>query len=102
MNRSKDIEKCLSIVNSNQFLQADKNPTAPIERKVQRTLRRKKKIPSLLYPKTYSIRLSPGWFYGTAKLHKFKDNGTVEDLSLGPIISNMVTAMYELGKYLAQ
>ena len=40
LNRSKYIEKCLSIVNSSQFLQVDKDPTASIERKVQRTLRK--------------------------------------------------------------
>ena len=31
-----------------------------------------------------------------------KDNGTVEDLPLRPIISNIRTATYELAKYLAQ
>ena len=54
LNHSKYIEKCLSIVNSNQFLQVDKDPTASIERKAQKTLRKiKDKIPSLLYSKTY-------------------------------------------------
>ena len=75
LNRSKYIEKCLSIVNSNEFLQVDKDPTASIERKVQRTLRKTKdKIPSLLYLKIYPSVSSPGQFYGTAKLHKFKGN----------------------------
>ena len=103
LNRSKYIEKCLSIVNSSQFLQAHKDPTASIERKVQRTLRKiKDKTPSLLYSKIYSTGLSPGRFYGTAKLHKVKDNGTVEDLPLRPITSNIRTATYELAKYLDQ
>ena len=54
LNHSKYIKKCLSIVNSNQFLQVDKDPTASIERKVQKTLRKiKDKIPSLLYSKIY-------------------------------------------------
>ena len=35
-------------------------------------------------------------------MHKFKGNGAVEDLSLRPIISNIVTAMYKLAKHLAQ
>ena len=97
LNRSKYIEKCLSIVNSSQFLQVDKDPTASIERKVQRTLRKiKDKIPALLYSKVYPTRSSPGRFYGTAKLHKVKDNGTVEDLPLRPIILNIRTATYEL------
>ena len=50
LNRSKYIETSLSIVNSSQFLQVDKDPTAFIERKVERTLRKiKDKIPALLY-----------------------------------------------------
>ena len=32
LNRSKYIEKCLSIINNNQFLEVDKDPTASIER----------------------------------------------------------------------
>ena len=70
--------------------------------KVQRTLRKiKDKIPSLLYSKIYPTGSSTGGFYGTAKLHKVKNNGTVEDLPLTPIISNIRTATYKLAKYLA-
>ena len=43
LNRSKYIEKCLSIVNSNQFLQVDKDPTASIERKVQKNAKKNKR-----------------------------------------------------------
>ena len=103
LNRSKYIEKCLSIVNSNQFLQVDKDPTASTERKVQKRLRKiKDKIPSLLYSNIYPTRSAPGQFYGTAKLYKLKDNRTVEDLPLRPIISNIGTATYKLAKYLAR
>ena len=97
LNRSRYIEKCVSIVNSSQFLQVDKDPTASIERKVQRTLTKiKDKIPSLLSSKIYSTGSSPARFHGTAKLRKVKDNGTVEDLPLRPIISNIRTATYEI------
>ena len=103
MNRSKYIQKCLSIVNSNQFLQVDKDPIASIERKVQRTLRKlKDKVPSLRYSKFYPTGSSPDRFYGTAKLRKLKYNGTVEDLPLRPIISITGAATYKLAKYLAQ
>ena len=103
LNRSKYIEKCLSIVNNSQFLQVDKDSTASIERKVQRTLRKiEDKIPALLYSKMYPTGSSSGRFYGTATLHKVKDNGTVEDLPRRPIISNIRTATYELAKYSAQ
>ena len=40
LSRSKYIETCLLIVDSSQFLQVDKDPTASIESKVQRTLRK--------------------------------------------------------------
>ena len=56
----------------------------------------------MLYSKIYPTGSSPGRFYGTAKLNKLKDNGTVEDLPLRPIISNIGTATYKLAKYLAQ
>ena len=49
LNSSKYIETSLSIVNSSQFLQVDKDPTASTERKLQRTLTKiKDKIPALL------------------------------------------------------
>ena len=100
LNRSKYTEKCLSIVNSSQFLQADKDPTASIERKVQRTLRKiKDKIPALFYSNVYPTGPSSGRFYDTAKLHIVKDNGTVP---LRPIISKIGTATYELANYLAK
>ena len=73
LNRSKNIEKCLSIVNNSQFLRVDKDPTVYIERKIQRTLGKiKDKIPSLLSSKIYPTVLSPCRFYGTTKLHKVK------------------------------
>ena len=103
MNRSKYIEECLSIVNSNQFLQVDKDPIASIERKEQRTIRKiKDKSPSLFCSKIYPTGSSAGQFYGTAKLHRLKDNETVEYLPLRPIISDIRTAKCELAKHLAQ
>ena len=62
----------------------------------------KYKIPFLLYSKIYPTGSSPGRFYGTSKLQKLKDNGTVEDLPLRPITSNIRAATYELAKYLVQ
>ena len=103
LSHSKYIEKCLSIVNSSQFLQVDKDPSASIERKVQWTLRKiKDKILSLLYSKIYPAGSSLGQFYSTSKLQKVIDNGTVEDLPLRPIFWYISTASYELAKYLAQ
>ena len=41
-------------------------------------------------------------FYGTAKKHKTPVNGTVNNLPLRPIISNIGTTSYHLAKYLAK
>ena len=45
--------------------------------------------------------IRPGSFYGTAKLRKLKENDTVENLLLRPIISNVGTATYKTVKYSA-
>ena len=56
LSGSKYIEKCLSIVNSSQFLQVDKDPTTSIERKVQRTLTKiKDKIPAYFIQKSIQL-----------------------------------------------
>ena len=84
-------------------MEIDYDPTAYIEGKVQRTLRKiKNKLPSFVYSKIYPTGSSPGKFYGTAELHKVPNNSTVEHLQLRPIISNIGTATYDLAKYLAQ
>ena len=45
---------------------------------------------------------APGKVYGTTKKHKVPVNGTINDLPLHPIISNLGTASYQLAKYLAK
>ena len=52
--------------------------------------------------KIYLTGSFPGKFYGTAKLHKVPNNGTVDQLPLKPIISNIGMAAYNLAKYLVQ
>ena len=44
---------------------------------------------------------APARFYGTAKINKLKNDSTVDDLPIRPIISNINTASYQLAKYLA-
>ena len=56
----------------------------------------------MFFSKIYPIGSSPGRFYGTAKLYKVKDNGTVEGLHLRRTASNFGTTTYELATYLAQ
>ena len=48
------------------------------------------------------MRTTPRKFYGTAKKYKIPVNGTINDLPLRPVISNIGTASYELAKYLAK
>ena len=50
----------------------------------------------------YPTGSAPSKFYGTAKKHKIPVNGTINDLLLRPIISNIGTASYQLAKYLAK
>ena len=97
------MEKCLSSLSTSQFAEIDHDPTAYIEGKVQRILRKiKSKLQSFIYSKIYPTGSSPGKFYGTAELHNVSNNSTVEHLPLRPIISNIGTATYDLAKYLAQ
>ena len=103
LNRSKYIEKCMSILNTTQFSKIERDQTGFLERKIQRTLRKiKTKIPSNVYSKVYPTGSSPGKFYGTAKLHKLQANRHVDHLPIRPIISNIGTATYHLAKFLAQ
>ena len=50
----------------------------------------------------YPTGSAPSKFYGTAKKHKIPVNGTINDLLLRPIISNIGTASYQLAKYLSK
>ena len=52
--------------------------------------------------KIYPNGSAPGKFYGTTKKHKVPVNGTINDLPLRPIISNIGTASYQLANYLAK
>ena len=102
MNRGKYFDKSLAILNTEQFLQLQKDPTSSLEREVQYTFRKiKQKLPTDVYAKLYPTGSSPGKFYGTAKVHKLAINDTVEELPLRPIVSNLNTATYQLARYLA-
>ena len=71
---------------------------------MQRAIRNiKSKLPEDKYKTLYPTGSSPGKFYGTAKVHKLKeDNYHVDNLPIRPIVSNIGTASYHLAKYLAQ
>ena len=97
------VEKCLSILDTNQFMKLDKNPTSSYESKIQRKLRKiKSKLSTEEYKKPYPTGSNAGRFYGTAKLHKIYRNDKVDKLALRPIVSSIGTASYQLAKYLAK
>ena len=102
MDRSKYTEKCLSILQTEQFPKLRPYPIKSIENKIQRELRIMKTWLTIQeYRQLYSTGPNPGWFYGTAKLHKLPPIGTIEELPIRPIVSNIGTASYRLAKYLA-
>ena len=100
MYRSKYHEKCLSILQTEQFTKLRHDPTKSIENKIQRELRKlKTRLTIQEYHQLYPTGSNPGRFYGTAKLHKLPPNGTIEDLPIRPILSNIGTASYRLAKW---
>ena len=71
--------------------------------KIQRAVRKiKNKLSLKEYLTIYPTGSSPGTFYGTAKKHKLTPTGTIDDLSIRPIISNIGTVSYQFAKYLAK
>ena len=56
------------------------------------------KLCKRLYPMSSKL----GSFYGTDKVHKFKEREGIDKLTLKSIISNIGTARYEITRYLAE
>ena len=102
MNHTKYLEKCYTILDSNQFTKLDQDPTCYMENEVQRTLWKvKSTMPQNVYSKLYPSGSCPGKFYGTANMHKLLSNN-VDDLPLRSIISNIGTTTYQTATYLAK
>ena len=103
MNKSKYLEKCFILCNSEQFVQLNEDPTKTNERKVQRMLRKiKPNLADQEYKRLYPSGSAPGKSYGTANLHKISINDGVDKLPIRPIIPNIGTHIYQLLKYLAK
>ena len=95
LDKTKYVEKCFSIINTNKFKKLDKNPTVSYEAKIQRTLRKMKSRFTLQeYNKFYPTGSNADKLYGTAKIHKLPESGTVDQLQLRAIISNIGPASY--------
>ena len=103
LDRTVYIEKCLSILHTQQFQQLDISPTAANENKIQCALQKiKSKFTQQEYKRLYPTGSNVGKFYCTANLHKLPTFGTVDQLPLRPIIPNIGTAPYQLAKHLAK
>ena len=104
MDRSKYLEKCLGILQTNKFTELQEDPTAQFETRVQKCLRKmKKRFDPATFSAIYSTASQPGRFYGTAKLHKVAEGcSDVNQLPIRPIISNIGTATYKTSKHLAK
>ena len=86
------IDKCWSILNTQQFQQLDISPTVANEYKIQCVLRKiKSKFTQQEHKRLYSTGSNAGKFYATTKLYKLPTFGTVDQLSLRPINSNIGT-----------
>ena len=100
MNKSKYTEKCLHILQTEQFNKLGHDPTKSTKNKIQRELRKfKTKLTIQEYRQLYPTGSNSGRFYGTAKLHKLLHNVTIEELPIRPIVSSTGTASYRLAKY---
>ena len=75
-----------------KFKKLDGSPTAICQSKVYYTLRKmKSKFAEKEYYQLYSSDLNEKKFYDTAKGHKLKQGGTVDQLLLQPMVSNCGT-----------
>ena len=94
----------MNFTSTDQFRNLKNDPAKRTERKLQNTLKSLKNNKYLSkedYKRIYPKSSRPGLFYGTAKLHKLKENDNVENLPLRPIVSNVRAATYETARYLA-
>ena len=103
INRDKYHEKCLELLDTEQFQKLNHDPTKTTDTKVQNALRKNKsKLSINEYKRIYPTASSPGKLNGTSKSHKLSDHDGIEKLPIRPIISNLSTATYHLSNYLAK
>ena len=99
INKSKYLEECLTLLNSEQFVWLIEDPTKTNERKVQGMLGKiKLNFADQEYKRLYPNGSAPGKFYDTAKVHKILITEGVDKLPIRPIISNIGTPTYQFAK----
>ena len=93
MDRTKYTNKCLEILETNQFTTLNHDPRKSIEKKIRRLLREfKSRLSQKEYYQLYPTGSCAGKFYGTVKIHKLPPDGNINNFPLRPIISNIGTA----------
>ena len=104
LDTTKYTEKMYGIIKYRRLQTTDTTyPTAATEQKIQKVLRKRKSefsVPE--YRRLYQTDSAPARFYGAAKIPMLKNDSTVDELLIQPIISNISTASWQLGKYLAK
>ena len=101
INKSKYLKKCLTLLNSEQFVWLIEDPTKTNERKVQGMLGKiKLNFADQEYKRLYPSGSAPVKFYDTANVHKILISEGVDKLPIRPIISNIGTPTYQLAKYI--
>ena len=89
----------MALLNIERFKRLTTYPTTAIERKIQKVFRKiKSKLSEQEYKRLYPTGSAATRFYGTAKIHKLKNDRAVDELPIRPIISKINTALYQLAK----
>ena len=79
MDRTVYVEKCLDILDTNQFTKVSTDPSKKTEEKIQRVLRKIKRSFSVQeYSTTYPTGSCLGKLYSTAKVYKLPENRNVD------------------------
>ena len=92
-DNSKYIEKCQALLNTGNFEKLGYDNSREVEEKVQKTLFKiKNALGEEKYKEIYPSGSNPGRFYGTAKVHKVKqdEQDKCGKLPLRPIVPNIM------------
>ena len=80
MDRTKYTNKCLEILETNQFTKLNHDSTKSVEEKIQQLFRKfKSRLSQKEYYQLYPTGSCAGKFYGTAKIHKLPPHGNISN-----------------------
>ena len=81
MDSSQYMSKCFNMSNNDNFMKLTDDPTKSSKGKIQTAIRKIKiKLNKDEYNKIYPTGSAPCKLYGTAKVHKMTENGSIENL----------------------